>query len=173
MTLPGRESAVATLKDGDGRLWSLFDRIDDEQMVVPRTIGGGDWSAKDLMGHVAFWEELAIDALNAIRAGRRPAVEALFARGIEGIDEANAQNQERTAAASVEEVRARARVAHETCVKAIEAMDDDEWRARVPYEAARRETTAELLGSIMGAPKKPFGHAFAHLEDLAGYVQTL
>ncbi len=27
-----------------------------------------------------------------------------------------------------------------------------------------------LLGSVMGAPKRPFGHAFAHLPDLEAFV---
>ncbi|MCA1840855.1 MAG: hypothetical protein LC723_11100, partial [Actinobacteria bacterium] len=28
----------------------------------PSTIGGGDWSANDLLGHLQTWEEVAIDA---------------------------------------------------------------------------------------------------------------
>ena len=52
-------------------------------------------------------------------------------------------------------------------------MTDDEWTARVPYDAERRRTLAGLLGSIAGAPQRPFGHAFAHIPDLEAFVSSL
>ena len=172
MVLPSRADAVATLQDGDRELQRLCARLSSEQMNAPKTIGGGDWSAKDLMGHIAFWEELAAEALESLRGGRKPSVESLFARGSEGIDEANARNQERTAAQSLDEVGARASAAHQQIVRAIEDMSDEEWRSRVPYETERRETTAALLASVLGAPKRGFGHAFAHIPDLEAYVSS-
>ena len=57
-----RQDAVAILEDGQDRLEALFARLSDERFVRRGTIGG-EWSAKDLMGHVAFWEEIALASL--------------------------------------------------------------------------------------------------------------
>ncbi|MGZ4104026.1 MAG: DinB family protein [Actinomycetota bacterium] len=173
MPTPSRDEALATLEEGHRLLEALFARLDDEQFVAPKTIGGGDWSAKDLLGHIAFWEELALEALADLRAGATPRIEAIFARAAEGIDEINAGNQQRTAMRSLEEAKARAAAAREALVTAIGSMSDDEWGSKVPYETERRETTAALLASILGAPKRPFGHAFAHIPDLEAYVSQL
>jgi hypothetical protein len=170
MATPSRDEAIETLQAGDRELQQLFARLDERQMNEPKTIGGGEWSAKDLLGHIAFWEELAVEALEALRSGAKPSVEAIFASGTDGVDEINAANQERTTAEAVGEVRERAAKAHSAIVGSIREMSEEEWRARVPYPTERRETTALLLASILGAPKRAFGHAFAHLPDLLAYV---
>ena len=173
MPAPSRAEALATLAEGHAAVEALAARLDDEQLTAPKTIGGGDWSAKDLLGHLAFWEELALEALADLRAGRMPRVEPFFARGAEGVDELNAGNSERTATQPLDEVRARAAAAHAGITGAIGSMSDDEWGAKVPYETERRETTALLLAGILGAPKRGFGHAFAHLPDLEASVSSL
>lgn len=172
MAAPTRDEALATLAEGHDAVDALIARLDDEQLVAPRTIGGGDWSAKDLLGHLAFWEELAIEALTELRAGRKPSVEAAFARGAEGVDELNAVNQERTRTQPPGAVRRRAAGAYEAIAGAIRDMGDEEWTTKVPYAAERRETVALMLASILGAPKRGFGHAFAHIPDLEAYVTS-
>ena len=73
----------------------------------------------------------------------------------------------------LDDVIARARAAHAAVTAAIESMSDDEWNAKVPYEADRLDRTSRLLGGILGAHKHPFGHAFAHIPDLEAYVSSL
>ncbi len=163
---------MARLDEGQRTLETLFAKLSDEQMTRPATVGG-EWSAKDLMGHIAFWEELAGEAVADWRAGRRPSVEEVFESGAEGIDAANARNQAGTTQQSLAEVRARAAAAHATVLGAIRSMSDQEWRAKASYPGARRRTLAELLGSILGAPRDPFRHAFAHVPDLKAYVESL
>jgi hypothetical protein len=174
MAIPTQDEAVATLAEGRAALEALFARLSDEEMVRPATIGGGEWSAKDLMGHIAFWEELAGESLTDWRAGRRPVVEEIGDAGDAGIDAANARNQERTAAESLETVRGRAAAAHTAVVQAIREMSDEEWGAKAPYPNARRATLAERLGSTLGGEDRgAFGHAFDHLPDLAAYLESL
>jgi hypothetical protein len=173
MPQPTRDEALATLDEGQSALDALLARLSDDQLTRPATIGGGDWSAKDLLGHVAFWEELALQALDAVRAGGSPDAEGIFGAGSAGVDAANARNQERTSAQSLSDVRARAATAHQAIVAAIQGMSDAEWRSKVPIKGGRRETIDALLGGIMGAPKRPFGHVFAHLDDLRAFVESL
>jgi hypothetical protein len=171
MASPTRDEALATLEEGNAALTALFARLTDDQMSRPATIGGGDWSAKDLLGHVAFWEELAAEAIDTVRAGRTPRAESIF--GSNGVDAANAEDQKRTLEQPLAETQSRALAAHRAVVAGIESMSDAEWVAKVASAGSRRETVAALLGSILGAPKRPFGHAFAHLADLEAYVDSL
>src|SRR5919202_3203667 len=48
--LTSRDDAIARLERGQMALLSLFGNLTSEQMTRPKTIGGGDWSAKDLLG---------------------------------------------------------------------------------------------------------------------------
>lgn len=173
MSTLSRDQAIATLDEGQSALDALFARLTDEQMMRPATIGGGSWSPKDLLGHVAFWEELASEALAAWRAGRHPPVEEILRSGQVGIDAANARDQEHTASQSLAEVRQRARVGHAAIVRAIADLSDQQWQAPLTYSQATEKILADLLGGILGAPRRPYGHAFAHLPDLASYVESL
>ncbi len=168
-----RTEALAILAEGQAALAGLFTRLSDGDFVRPATIGGGDWSAKDLLGHLAFWEELAVEAIAAWRDGRRPTAVEIFAGGRAGIDDANARDQARNARESLATVRARAETARAAVRRAIEMLTDEEWQATVVGPGNRPETLGELLGGILGAPKRPFGHAFAHQPDLQAYVGTL
>jgi len=159
-----RQEAVAILDDRDGRLHQLLDRLGAEPMAAPATIGGGDWSAKDLLAHIAFWEELAVERLGDWRAGQLPPRRET--------DELNAENQERSAGQSLETVRERARSAHAGLVQAIVAMDDEEWTETRAF-GERAFSLGELLGGITAGEAGAFDHVDAHIEDLRAYVESL
>jgi len=164
---------MATLEEGRTRLLELLEGLTDEELTAPATIGGGDWSAKDLIGHLATWEEAAVDAIAEIRRGEPPRIEAYFREGEEGVHRYNAETVPSKRAQSLDEVRRDAGRAHETLLAQIGGMTEEEWAAPVPYETDRRKTLAELLASITGAPKRGFAHAFAHIPDLEAYVRSL
>jgi hypothetical protein len=134
-------------------------------------IGGTDWAAKDLMGHIAFWEELALDTIDAWRTGRRPRADDIADQA--GTDRANAENQARTAPQSAAEIRSRAASAHQALVVAIHSLSDAEWQAPAPDDTPTRDSLGERLGGVLGAPNRPFGHAYAHLDDLRTYVRQV
>jgi uncharacterized protein (TIGR03083 family) len=168
---PTRDRAVRTLEEGRQRLDRLLAGVSEHELSRPATIGGGDWSAKDLIGHIALWEEAAVDAVSSVRRGEVPEIEAVF-REEGGVDRYNAETMPKLQELSLDEVRERATAAHETLVALIRGMDDGEWLHPVPYETERRRNLAILLGSITGAPKRPFGHAFAHIPDLAAFISS-
>ncbi|HEX9695218.1 MAG TPA: DinB family protein [Actinomycetota bacterium] len=165
-----QHEAIDVLERGHATLSALFARLDDEQAQQPKTIGGGDWSAKDLMGHIAFWEELAIEAIESWRAGRRPQAEDIF--GSEDVDAANARNHERTTVQTLGEVRERFARAHATLVALIRGTSDEEWLSKPSYPAQRRRALREMLAAVVGAPKGPFDHASAHEADLRDAVEA-
>jgi hypothetical protein len=166
-----REQAAATLDEGQAALQALFAQLSPDEMVRPSTIGGGEWSARDLLSHIAFWEELAAQAVAEWRAGQRPSIEVLLGAG--ATDRLNADNQQRTAHDSVDAVQRRAEATHRTILELIRGCSDEQWRASPPYPDAYHATLADLLGGLLGAPGGPFRHAFAHLADLTAYVASV
>jgi hypothetical protein len=173
MSRTSRDEAVATLQEGHGRVTELLDQLSEDDAIRPATIGGGDWSAKDLRAHLTTWEEAALQALAQWREGQRPTIEVEAFASDEGVDRFNAATVEAKAKLPLADVRAEAERVHAALVHEIEAMTDQDWSARAPYETERRRHLVELLGSILGAPKRPFGHAFAHLPDLEDFVSSV
>jgi hypothetical protein len=161
-----RQEALGTLRDGDAQVQDLIRGLTPEQMTRPATIGGGDWSAKDLVGHLAFWEELALSALTVWKHGAEPDT-------VGAMDEVNAANHVRKSKWSLERVLAESREVHERLIRDIEAVSDREWNATPPKSFARREGLGARLGGLTGASDGMFRHAFAHLGDLRGYVESL
>ncbi len=179
MARPTRDEAIATLQEGDARVGELVAGLSDEELERPATIGDGDWSAKDLIGHLATWEELALRTLEEFRAGVMPWMErpeGPFSAPATGkVVVFNAREIERRREGPLARVVAEARSAHLELLASIGEMSDEEWNAKAFYETPRgnRRTLVTLLSSILGAPQRPFGHAFAHLPDLEAYVRSL
>lgn len=168
-----RDDAVRLLDEQHAELAALFAELDEDAFVRRGTIGGGDWSAKDLLGHLATWEAFALDAVSEWRQGRKPYIAGLLDGGIVGIDHVNALTVADKASLTWDEVRAGAEGTHAALVRLIGEMSDDEWNAKALYPAERRDHLGSLVGSVLGAPKRPFGHAFAHIPDLQTYVSSL
>lgn len=167
-----RQEALATLAEGQARLDALMAGLSDPELAAPATIGGGEWSAKDLIGHVAFWEELALESIESWRRGERPRVEDAFAdQG--GVDRANEETFERKREWPLEQVRSEASTTYRRLVEEIGAMSDAEWHLPAPFQTDRGKRLSTHLGGVLGAPERPFGHAFAHLGDLEAYVRSL
>ncbi len=171
MARPTRDEALTTLREGYDEIHRLLEGVSDEDLSRPRTIGGGEWSAKDLLGHVASWEEIALQALAEWRDGRRPAIEDVFTS--HAVDRVNEENIAAKAPLPPDDVQIGAEETHHALIDVVEGMRDDEWNSRAPYPTERRETLGALLGSITGAPQRPFGHAFAHLHELRDFVESL
>lgn len=172
MAQPTRDEAIATLQDLRGRLLGVLARVPEGQHTA-RGIGGGDWSVKDLVGHLAFWQELALEAIEAFRRDERPRVLDYFTDDDQDIHDANAADVARKAAWDYEEVRQELDRTHDALVEAIGGMPEEEWAKKAPYPTERNKRLGVLLGSILGASKFPFGHASAHLPDLEAFVETL
>jgi hypothetical protein len=174
-----REEALATLRDGQARIDELLGPLSEEELTKPATIGDGDWSAKDLIGHLSSWEELALRALKEFRAGQVPWVETpegpFSAPATGKVDAFNAEAVARTRTQTLEAVRRLARNSHHELIESIERISYEEWTSRAFYETPnrRRRRLSTLLGSILAAPQQPFGHAFAHVPDLEAYVVSL
>ena len=70
MTDGERPQTMQALRDHTDRRWQAWndavDGIPDERLAEPMT---GHWTGKDLLGHVAFWEDWVIGDCRRILAG--------------------------------------------------------------------------------------------------------
>ncbi len=172
MNDPGRADAVATLEIGQARLAALLTTLSDEQLSRPATIGGGDWSAKDLIGHIATWEEMALEALEAWRDGTTPWFDQEPYVGPGSTDRINAATIERKAGLSLQQIRTSAEQTHRQLMSSIQALTDEEWSSKIVWRE-EEITLAGRLGSLTAAVDGPFRHAFDHIPDLEVYVASL
>jgi hypothetical protein len=160
-----RQEALAVLTAGQAELDRQFDRLTESDLGGPGTLGDGDWTPKDLMGHIALWEELALQTVDAWRAGVAPA------SAEKDTDELNADNQAAQSAASVSEARARAASAHAALLAVVHGLSDADWNAPLSWPNAQPISLGERLGSVLAAPGRPFGHAYAHLDELREFCR--
>jgi hypothetical protein len=158
-----REEAIRDLESGQSALDSLYARLSGVQMEQPATIGGGSWSAKDLLGHVAAWEQLAVQTIAAWRAESDLPAEGSWP----GTDVFNARVQERTSKQLLDDVRQHASDTHRALVRAVETLTDAEWQS-----TRGDRSLAYRLGAITGGATGNFRHVFDHLDDLKAFVDA-
>jgi hypothetical protein len=166
-----RDEAVRLLEEQHAELAALFARLDEDAFVRRETIGGGDWSAKDLAAHVGIWEELAIEVIDAFGQGERPAVEDRFTEPGNG-DRVNAEGVERFLDTPAPDVLARFEDQHRRVIAAIGSTSDEAWTAEYPFDPDDR-TLGDRIGSLLGSETGTFTHASAHLPDLRAYVAAI
>ncbi len=64
-----RRQAIDELERDHQAIHRLLDGLPDDQWSLPATVGDGDWSVKDLIGHLASWEEIALERVAAVLEG--------------------------------------------------------------------------------------------------------
>jgi len=95
----------------------------------------GDWTVKDVLGHVADWERLDVEGLRQMAAGRPPRVEH-----VEDLDEWNQAHVEARRNQPWEEVWADFEAAHQALLEVLEEMGQADLNRPFPG-IWNRETT--------------------------------
>ena len=168
MTEPSPAEAAAILEEGQTAVDRLASRVPDDEAVRRGAIGGGEWSLKDLLGHLAHWQELALETISRTRADG-----SITRIALDDVDAENARDIARKAEWPIATVRKGAAATHEQLVADLREMADDEWRTPRPVAGGGERSLGDMLGSVLGAPDRPFGHAWAHLRELEAYVDSL
>lgn len=96
--------------------------LDDTTLLVPGVCG--DWSIRDLIAHVTWWDQESIDHLPITFAyGRLPR----YSQQYGGIDAFNALKTREKASLSLDEVRAEAAATHQRLLDYLLGLDPAEW----------------------------------------------
>jgi uncharacterized protein (TIGR03083 family) len=163
--MPTRAEAIEILVACRARTEALIDGLDEKQMKTRTLLGGGDWSVKDLLGHLAGYEE---DAL-AFVTGERPRRAHKFA----SVDERNAAEIERKRSWSVRRVRQDSQRVRAAFLTSIENMDDERWKGKVETQQGRSALGLVLGRLLVGGRHGLFAHDLAHIRDLERSVKSL
>lgn len=114
------KAALAAITQAERqRLETALAGLSDDACVRPATLG--PWTIKDMMAHVAAWEQ---EFLGWYRAGLRGEVSAL--PDADNIDPINQQLYERDRDLPLAEVRRRFAASYRELLDALDAMRDDD-----------------------------------------------
>jgi hypothetical protein len=164
-TVPGRDEAIRFVRSDRLQTLALLKRVPQQAMSTPG-VGGGDWSPKDLVGHLESWEQHALDALEAWSRGTvAPSDHALRTVGLDPFNLAEVDRKARwSAARSIDS----AAETHRRLVAALRSISADDWAA--PPTKRSRRSLGTHLGGILGGPAGPFRHDAAHHPDLETFA---
>ena len=131
-----RGEVLNLIRTGRAELEAALGRLDVARLETPG-LAGGDWSAKDLMAHVTFWESLMIARLG----GPKPAVEWAG-----DVDSTNAAVYAANRSRSLADVRHDFDAVHQDLVARVERLSDDELNSAAsarsrPASSGRRSGT--------------------------------
>lgn len=163
---PSRRRAIRLVDGGMRETFALFDRL-PTRVRTAAGLGGGEWSPKDLLGHLESWQEYAIEAVDAWSAGHGPAIDAvIWSTSTSALNrDAVERKARRTAAAQ----RRAAESTHELLLAKLEGFGDARWRR--PGTPRGRTPAGRRLGDLLGGTPGPFRHAEAHLPQLRAFVE--
>ncbi|MGH2539720.1 MAG: maleylpyruvate isomerase N-terminal domain-containing protein [Actinomycetota bacterium] len=164
-----RRQAIRIVDGGMREVFALYDGL-PARARARSGLGGGDWSPKDLLGHLESWQEYALEALDAWDEGHGPAIDRVI-----WSTSTSALNREAVAGKSSRrpgDQRRRSQVSHERFVARLEAMTDPRWRR--PGTPRGRTPIGSRLGDLLGdSSAGSFRHADAHLPQLRAFASEL
>jgi hypothetical protein len=167
-----RDEAVGLLEQQHSAVAELLAELDAEAFARLGTMGGGEWSAKDLAAHLGSWEEISLQTMDSFGRGERPTIEDALA-GEGATDRLNEQEVRRFVDTDPNDVLARFEDLHRRLVGRIRGMSDEEWASAYPYEP-ESDTLGERVGGLLGSDDGGgFMHASAHLPDLRAYLDSI
>ena len=111
-----RETVVRKLEQSWTQLRSVIESVPDEEVTAPGVVE--DWSIKDVMGHIAYWDERAASTLRAAIAGDFSKLTK--GEGPNWVDEWNKRECLARKDKTYKEVRGEWLTAHESARKALE-----------------------------------------------------
>jgi hypothetical protein len=162
---PTRPQAVDLARTDRERTLELLSRVSPAALTTPG-LGGGDWSPKDLLGHLESWEEHALDALDAWERGE-PAPIGGQLQDL-GTDEVNRREVQRKAAWSLDRVRSSAAATHVRLLARLDAVGDQRWAS--PTTSGEQDRVGGRSGSILGGQLGGFRHDPDHWTDLEAFA---
>jgi hypothetical protein len=98
----------------------------------------GDWSVKDIIAHVTWWEEEALRHLPSIIAGERP---PRYSATYGGIDAFNAMMAERKRDLSLSDVLTQQDETHRRLISFVQSVPEDQFARETRFRRRLRLDT--------------------------------
>ena len=161
-----RQEAIDTLERGHAEIRRLTKQIPPHWMARPG-VGGGEWTPKDLLGHLCFWEEKVLEALASWDAGERAPID----REIYPFDRGDQRG--RCSGAVEAHARSGAPGLGQRARGADQGPQRDVGRPLgEPGDASGRKSLGHRMGQLL-VGRGPFEHDDAHVKDLKEFVEAI
>jgi uncharacterized damage-inducible protein DinB len=141
------------------RSWQEFDAavagLDETTLEQPGVVG--DWSIKDVVGHIASWEQVALRHIERWRNG-----DLLIGLGEMSLDAYNATQAATMHAWSAQHVRDEAAVTRANLRAALGSLTDDDWAATASgggHEGPLGDWVGNSVGGYLGEGTHAAEHA--------------
>ena len=122
------------------RAWEAFNEsyagLTDEQLLEPGVTE--DWSVKDILAHVSWWEEEALKHLPHILEGIRPPRYSIL---YGGIDAFNSQMTERKRGLTLSEVRKQLGETHLKLIEYLQNVPEEQFTSETRFRRRLRLDT--------------------------------
>ncbi len=124
----------------------------------------GDWSAKDILAHIAAWDRELVRGVEHLLAGQRPE----FVSYVE--DEFNARIVEAARYRSFVDVLADTQQAHAALIEALKQLTDEQWSSGSVYSWA--DHTAMTIASLFSYRYRGETHYAGHAAEIESRSQA-
>ena len=159
-----RREAMRLLQVDRRAIERALARLSSRQLSTPG-LGGGEWSPKDLLGHLESWEEHALAALDAWERGAGAPIDRALRE--DGLTRVNNDEIARKASRSVAKALSSSTATHDELLAAIRAIPDPRWAA--PPTRRSRTALGVRLGQFLTGESAPFRHDQAHVASLRAF----
>lgn len=153
-----KQDLLEKIVSGRTRLDAALSRIDEERM--PLIVLHGEWSVKDLIGHLGYWEGFVVSLFSTLRAGKTP-------EPFPDIDILNAQVLSLSRKQSLSEVRRQERNAYQKILALIEEASTQELFNADHFPGADGRPFESIISD------NTYGHYAEHLPELSAWLKRI
>ena len=139
-TITTKAQLIVHIQAERARLDMTLAALSDAQMIAPTLAGG--WSGKDILAHIAFWEQRMLTILAAAERGEYTPPIMLVG---ESFDAVNAQQYAIAKDRSLSEIRAMARQSFTSVIATLERLTEDDLFAPTGLARVRHEPILPLI----------------------------
>ena len=120
------------------------------------------WTLKDLLAHIAAWDELLLPAIDELVAGRRPRFGRTSVFNKRAVDASRALGYG--------EVLRDVRAAHTTLMKRIASLSDEAWADRSRHRYRWGDRTPMTIASLFAYSYKEETHYGGHAKEIEDWL---
>jgi DinB superfamily len=131
-----KQQLLAKLEQAWATFKASYAGLTDDQMMAPGVIG--NWSVKDILAHISWWEEEAMTHLPLIAQGGRP---PRYSVSYGGIDAFNALMTERKRGLELAEVLRQLDETHLRLVEYVSSVPEEQYAAETRFRHRLRLDT--------------------------------
>lgn len=138
-----KAALLEVIRSERARFETLLAGLTEAQMVEPGV--EADWSIKDLMAHIAAWERLAMDRIQAAQTGS--ALQYPLIAGDDFVDQFNAQVCQAHADQPLAEVQTEFRNAHQDFIRQIETLEESKLPQKLNFDWSGKLTFQVMISA--------------------------